>query len=258
MEIEEFINKIICDDCIEELKKIPEKSIDLIFADPPYNIGIDYDTYKDNKSYSEYVFWSEKWIDGCLRVLKENGSIYIAIRDDYAAEIVMMMKRKGMHLRNWIIWYYTFGQSMKKKFSLSHTHILYFVKNPKNFTFNADAIRVTSVRQIIGDKRAYPKGKLPDDVWQFNTNSYEDVWKISRVAGTFNERIKGFPCQMPEKLLDRVIEVSSNKNDVVLDPFVGSGTTCFVAKKLGRKYIGIDISPNYCKITENRLKSILG
>jgi len=244
--ISEFINRIICEDCIKVMNTMPEKSVDLIFADPPYNIGLKYDNHKDNMPYEEYINWTERWITAALRVLKDNGSIYIAIGDEYAAEVVMILKKKGLYMRNWIIWHYTFGQNQRKKFSRSHTHILYFTKHPTEFIFNADNIRVRSVRQEIGDKRANPKGKIPDD-----------VWKISRVAGTFKERVKNFPCQMPLALLERVIKASSNVGNIVLDPFIGSGTTAVACKKLGRKYIGIDISPNYVKNVENRLKSML-
>jgi len=244
--ITEFVNKIICGDCIEILNDLPEKSVDLIFADPPYNIGLKYDNHKDDMPYEEYVNWSEKWISACVRILKDEGSIYIAIGDEYAAEVVSILK-KYLFMRNWIIWHYTFGQNQRKKFSRSHTHILYFTKHPTKFTFNSDDIRIKSVRQEIGDKRANPKGKIPDD-----------VWKISRVAGTFKERVRNFPCQMPMALLERVIKASSNRGDIVLDPFIGSGTTAVASKKLGRKYIGIDISPNYVKNVENRLKSMLG
>jgi site-specific DNA-methyltransferase (adenine-specific) len=245
-QISEFVNKIICGDCVKVMNTIPEKSVDLIFADPPYNIGLKYDNHKDNMPYEEYLNWTEKWITACLRVLKDTGSIYIAIGDEYAAEVVSILKKKGLSMRNWIIWHYTFGQNQRKKFSRAHTHIIYFTKDQTNFTFNSDDIRVKSVRQKIGDKRANPKGKIPDD-----------VWKISRVAGTFKERVKNFPCQMPLALLERVIKASSNAGDIVLDPFIGSGTTAVASKKLGRKYIGIDISPNYVKNVENRLKSML-
>ncbi len=245
--IGEFVNNIICGDCVEIMNTMPEKSVDLIFADPPYNIGLKYDNHKDNMPYEEYVNWTEKWISACLRVLKDDGSIYIAIGDEYAAEVVAILKKNGLFMRNWIIWHYTFGQNQRKKFSRAHTHILYFTKHPTNFTFNSDDIRIKSVRQEIGDKRANPKGKIPDD-----------VWKISRVAGTFKERVRNFPCQMPMALLEMVVKASSNHSNIVLDPFIGSGTTAVASKKLGRKYIGIDISPNYVKNVENRLKGMLG
>tara|TARA_B100000965_G_scaffold60045_1_gene46066 strand:+ start:2841 stop:4328 length:1488 start_codon:yes stop_codon:yes gene_type:complete len=241
-EIEDFFDKIFLGDCISIMKTMPSGKIDLIFADPPYNIGIKYDTYNDKMPYEEYLDWSEQWLEECVRLLSDNGSIYVAINDDYAAELTLIMKRLGLHMRNWIIWYYTFGQAMSKKFSRSHTHILYFTKDKKDFIFNADDIRVESVRQKIGDKRANPKGKVPDD-----------VWKISRVAGTFKERLPGLPTQLPIELLQRVVAASSNPDSIVFDPFCGSGTTPYVAKQMDRKYIATEISPNYCNVARERL-----
>ncbi len=146
-------------------------------------------------------------------------------------------------MRNWIIWHYTFGQQTKNKFARSHTHIFYFVNDPKNFTFNDYAVRVPSDRQLIyEDKRANPAGKMPDDVW-------ED----SRVCGTFKERTGWHPCQMPEQLLMRIVAASSNAGDCVLDPFVGSGTTAAAASKLRRNYVGIEISADYAKKANQRL-----
>ena len=241
------INKIYLGDCIKIMKQLPENSIDLIFADPPFNIGLKYENYTDNLSYSEYYKWSEKWIAECFRLLKTSGSFYIAIGDEFAAEINIIMKKTGLHFRNWIIWYYTFGQNQRKKFNRSHTHILYFTKHTDKFYFNADDIRIPSARQLkYNDKRANPKGKIPDD-----------VWKISRVCGTFNERLGDHPCQMPESLLERIIKASSKKNDIVLDPFGGTGTTAFVAHKFNRKYITIDISETYYKLINDRLSGKL-
>lgn len=243
--IKDFENKILLGNCIEVMKTLPENSIDLIFADPPYNIGLKYDTHNDSIPYEDYINWSEEWLTECSRLLKNNGSIYIAINDEHAAELVLILKKLGLQMRNWLIWHYTFGQAQRKKFSRAHTHILYFTKS-NDFTFNPEEIRIKSVRQLIGDKRANPEGKIPDD-----------VWTVSRIAGTFKERIKDFPCQMPEKILETIVNASSNKGDIVLDPFSGSGTTSYVAKKLGRKYIGIEKSEKYYKMSTNRIKSML-
>lgn len=256
-DIGDFENKIILGDCIEVMKNMPSGKIDLIFADPPYNIGIKYHNHNDKMEYKKFIEWCENWIKELFRLLSSNGSVYIAINDENAAEMVMLLKKLGLTMRNWIIWHYTFGQAQKKKFSRSHTHILYFTKDKDNFIFNHDEIRINSIRQKIGDKRANPKGKIPDDVWENGISEEEDVWKISRVAGTFHERVKGFPCQMPVKLLERIIKTSSNKESIILDPFSGSGTTAYVAKRLGRKFIAIDKSPEYCKISKNRIKSML-
>jgi DNA modification methylase len=242
-----FKNKILCGDCIEILQKAKEPFADLIFADPPFNIGYQYDKYHDKVEKNNYIAWTRDWMSACLNVLKPAGSFYIAIGDDYAAHVRLIGEDLGLTLRNWIIWHYTFGQQTKAKFARAHTHIFYFVRNPKEYTFHDWAIRVPSDRQLIyNDKRAEARGKMPDDVW----NTY------SRVCGTFKERQGWHPCQMPELLLARIIAVSSSPGDLVLDPFIGSGTTAAVAVQLKRAYCGIDISKKYVENTQKRLEKM--
>ncbi len=241
--MQELLNKIICGDCIETLSKIGEPFADLIFADPPFNIGYKYDKYHDKVERNNYIAWTKDWMTACKKVLKPTGSFYIAIGDDYAANVKVIADEIGLTMRNWIIWHYTFGQQTKDKFARSHTHIFYFANNPKNFTFNDFAVRVPSDRQLIyADKRANPAGKIPDDVWD-----------NPRVCGTFKERTGWHPCQMPEQLLMRIVAASSNSGDCVLDPFVGSGTTAAAAIKLRRNYVGIEISADYAKKGRQRL-----
>ena len=160
-----------------------------------------------------------------------------------------------------MIWYYTFGVNCKFKFSRSHTHLFHFVKDPKQFTFNVENIRVPSARQLVyGDIAANAKGRLPDDTWILRPQDLpegfqedESVWYVPRVCGTFKERAGFHGCQMPEQLLGRIINASSNPGETVLDPFGGSGTTLIVAKKLGRKFIGFELSENYAKRIQDRL-----
>ena len=243
--MQKFLNKIMCGDCIEVLSEIGEPFADLIFADPPFNIGYKYDKYYDKIKSKNYIAWTKDWMTICKKVLKPHGSFYIAIGDEYAANVKIIADEIGLFMRNWIIWHYTFGQQMKNKFARAHTHIFYFVHNKNNFTFNDDAARVISDRQKkYQDKRANPEGKMPDDVWD----------EYPRVCGTFRERID-FPCQMPESLLARIIRVSSNEEDWVLDPFSGSGTTAVVAAKLGRNFTGIDISEEYVRKSKERVQS---
>ena len=245
--MQEMLNKILCGDSIELLNQADKPFADLIFADPPFNIGYKYDKYHDKVKKNNYVAWTKDWMAACKKVLKPTGSFYIAIGDDYAANVKLIAEELGLVMRNWIIWHYTFGQQTKNKFARSHTHIFYFVNDKNNFTFNDYAVRVLSDRQLIyNDKRANPAGKMPDDVW----NNYP------RVCGTFKERAGWHPCQMPESLLARIISVSSNSSDCVLDPFVGSGTTAVVAYNLGRSYCGIDVSKNYVENTKKRLAQL--
>jgi site-specific DNA-methyltransferase (adenine-specific) len=242
-----YQNKLLCGDCIDILNKAGKPFADLVFADPPFNIGYQYDKYHDKVEKVNYLNWTRDWMAACVRVLKPHGSFYIAIGDDYAAHVRVIGDELGLHLRNWIIWHYTFGQQTKAKFARSHTHIFYFVNNEKTYTFNDWKIRLPSDRQLLyNDKRANATGKMPDDVW----NTY------SRVCGTFKERQGWHPCQMPELLLARIIAVSTNPGDLVLDPFSGSGTTAAAAVQLGRDYCGIDISDNYVENTKTRLREL--
>ncbi len=240
-----FQNQIICGDCIELLSEVNEPFADLVFADPPFNIGYQYDHYQDTLEKDKYIHWTRDWMAACANVLKPTGSFYIAIGAEYAAHIRIIGEELGLICRNWIIWHYTFGQHGKTKFSRAHTHIFYFAKDEKLCTFNDLAVRLPSDRQLIyNDSRANATGKIPDDVW----NTY------ARVCGTFKERQSWHPCQMPELLLARIIAASSNPGDWVLDPFNGSGTTAAAAMQLGRDYCGLDISENYVENTKIRLK----
>jgi site-specific DNA-methyltransferase (adenine-specific) len=254
---------ILTGDCLKHLAGLPAESVDLAFADPPFNIGYEYDLYDDRAPRADYLAWTERWLEGVRRVLRPTGSFYVAIGDEYAAEMKVRLDGLGLTLRNWIVWHYTFGVHCTKKFNRSHAHIFYYVVDPKHFTFNADAVRVASARQTTyADRRANPAGKVPDDTWVLRPQEEErafrpdgDTWYVPRVCGTFKERT-GHPCQMPEAVLERIIRASSNPGDLVLDPFAGSGTTLATAKRLGRHYLGIELSPEYADAVRQRLKLI--
>jgi len=277
------VNQILIGDCIKQMQKLPADSVDLVFADPPYNIGYNYDQYEDKRDDHEYIQWTKDWIDGCSRILKPEGSLYILIGDEYAAETRLHLKElernKQLVFRNWIIWHYTFGQNCKIKFNRSHAHLFYcvgsalsnvpgtrnIVKNPP-FTFNRQEIAVASARQTTyNDSRANPKGKMPDDTWYLRPQNAqvdemsryfradEDTWYLSRLCGTFRERQQWHPCQLPEALLERVIKLSSDKDQIVFDPFVGSGTTLAVAHRLGRKWLGCELSKEYATKARKRV-----
>jgi site-specific DNA-methyltransferase (adenine-specific) len=254
---------ILLGDCLEQLAALPAASVDLAFADPPFNIGYEYDVYDDRRARADYLSWTESWLAAVRRVLKPAGSFYVAIGDEYAAEIKVRLDGLGLTLRNWIVWHYTFGVHCTRKFTRSHAHIFYYVVDPQSFTFNADTVRVPSARQTTyADRRANPKGRVPDDTWVLRPQEDErffrpddDTWYESRVCGTFKERV-GHPCQMPEAVLERIIRASSNPGDLVLDPFAGSATTLAVAKRLGRRWLGIELSPDYHELGTRRLGAI--
>jgi site-specific DNA-methyltransferase (adenine-specific) len=248
------------------MRKLGDGAIDLVFADPPFNIGYEYDVYDDKKERDEYLKWSREWIAGVYNVLKPTGTFWLAIGDEYAAELKLISQEVGFHPRSWVIWYYTFGVNCKQKFTRSHAHLFHFVKDPRNFTFRGEELenRVPSARQLVyADARANSTGRLPDDTWILRPQDMvegftpgEDTWYIPRVAGTFKERAGFHGCQMPEQLLGRIIRICSHENEIVLDPFSGSATTLATAKKLGRQFVGFDLSPEYIKQGTDRLESI--
>lgn len=251
-------------DCVQAMGQLEPGSVDLVFADPPFNIGYEYDVYQDKKDAPSYLSWSREWMTAVHTALKPTGTFWLAIGDDYAAELKILSQQVGFHCRSWVIWYYTFGVNCKYKFSRSHTHLFHFVKHPKKFTFNREAILVPSARQLVyKDKRGALEGRLPDDTWVLRPqdlpdgfNPDESTWYFPRVAGTFKEREGFHGCQMPEQLLGRIIKVSSNPGELVLDPFSGSATTVSVAKKLARRFVSFDISEEYIERGLNRLEAI--
>ena len=274
-------DQIIRKDCVKWLKTLDASSADLVFADPPFNIGYKYDVYDDRREVDDYLEWSREWITGVARVLKPNGTFWLAIGDEHAAELKVLCTRDiGFHCRSWVVWFYTFGVHCTQKFTRSHAHLFYFVKDSKKFTFNSEAVRVPSARELVyGDKRANPAGRLPDDTWMMTPVlppdvptcdgfvlrpqdiperfvPHSDTWFYSRVAGTFKERGGWHGCQMPEQLLGRIIKACSNEGDVILDPFAGSGTTPAVAKKLNRHYLACELSAEYARNVRKRLKAI--
>jgi site-specific DNA-methyltransferase (adenine-specific) len=259
------LNKVYEGDSVQLLDRVAAQSVDLVFADPPFNIGYKYDLYNDKRSGKEYLDWSKAWMSRVYKVLKATGTFWLAIGDEYAAELKVIAQNEiGFSCRSWVIWYYTFGVNCVRAFSRSHTHLFHFTKSPDNFTFNSEnpSIRILSARQLVyADRRANSNRRLPDNTWILRPQDAQpwgfapmhDTWYFARVAGTFHEREGFHGCQMPEQLLGRIIRVSSHPQDVVLDPFAGSGTTLTVAKKLGRRWLGIELSKDYVNKIQNRL-----
>jgi DNA modification methylase len=259
------VDSLLNEDCIRGMRRLDDGSVDLAFADPPFNIGYTYDVYDDARAAEEYLDWSRQWTAEVVRALKPDGTFWLAIGDEFAAELKVMLQREHrLHCRSWVVWYYTFGVNCKQKFSRSHAHLFHMVKNPRRFTFNTEAIRVPSARQLVyGDRRANPTGRLPDDTWILRPQDLPDgfradgdTWYFSRVCGTFKERAGWHGCQMPEQLLGRIIRACSRRGELVLDPFAGSGTTLAVAKKLGRRFLGFELSPQYAGQIRKRLAAI--
>jgi DNA modification methylase len=234
------IDTIIAGDCLAVLPTLPAGCADLVFADPPFNIGYQYDQYDDRRERTDYLAWADRWLAEAVRVLTPHGSLCVTMCAELSCYYQVRLYEMGLTFRNTIIWHETFSTHQNHKFGRDHRPILYFTRHRKRFTFNPDAIRVRSRRQEMGDKRANPLGRVPGDVWQF-----------PRLPGNAKERT-GHPCQMPETVLDRIIRATTNPGDLVLDPFAGSGTTLAVAKKLGRNFVGVELSEQYADAARAR------
>lgn len=242
--------QIIHGDAIEILKSIPDESVDLIFADPPYNIGKNFAGRKDKwKTDEDYLKWCYEWIDLCIKKLKLNGSFYVMTSTQYMPYFDIFIRDKVTILSR-IVWSYdSSGVQAKNYFGSMYEPILYCVKDKNNYTFNADDILVeakTGAKRKLIDYRKnppqpYKTEKVPGNVWDF-----------ARVRYRMNE-YENHPTQKPISLLERIIKASSNEGDVVLDPFSGTFTTCYVAQQLKRKFIGIEIQEEYFKIGLRRL-----
>jgi DNA modification methylase len=236
-------------DVIDGLQSISDelRKAELIFADPPYNIGIDYGNGEeaDKLTNFEYMIWVDRWLNECVNLLSDNGTMWVMIGDEYAGEYACKLKQLGLTIRNWVKWYETFGVTCKDKFNRTSRHLFYCVKDPKNFTFNAEFVTRPSDRQTkYNDRRAAPDGKL-----------WDDVWSIPRLTGTCNERVPDVPTQLPLDLVRPIIESCSMPGDLVVDPFAGSGTTGVAALQTGRWFAGVEAQPKYCEIIKGRLRN---
>lgn len=231
--------KIIQGDCLEVMKEISANSIDLIVADPPYNLGKDYGNNHDLIGFEEYLHFSRKWLQLAQEKLKPTGSIYVCMGVRFISYLYHILDQEiGMYFNSWITWHYTQGIGKTKGFSPRHDDVLMFTKSEK-FKFNLDNIRIP---QKYYRERNNMAGANPGDVWQFSHVHYS------------NPEREDHPTQKPEGLIERIILASSDENDAVLDPFLGSGTTARVCQQLNRNCIGIELNPLFVKMAENRLR----
>lgn len=242
-------HKIIHGDVLTAIKTIETESVDLIFADPPYNIGKDFDGLKEQWSEDDFLEWCYEWLEECYRVLKKDGTFYL-MNSTENMPFLDIWCRKKFHIKSRIVWTYdSSGVQAKKYFGSLYEPILMMTKSKDNYTFNHEDIMVeakTGAKRKLMDYRKNPPQP-------YNTKKVPgNVWEYSRVRYKMFE-YENHPTQKPEALLERIVKASSNIDDIVLDPFSGSFTTCATARKLGRKSIGIEINEDYTKIGIRRL-----
>ena len=243
---------LIVGDCRDILPRLPERgSVDLVFADPPFNRGVRYDRWSDDLSREAYERFTFDWMDACIAMLSRRGSMWINVPDEIAAEVVLHGKRRGLHLMNWCIWHFRFGAHRRTGFIESKTHALCLSRDPIRRIWNPDPILEPSDRSTVyEDKRTRSKTgrsalRVPLDVW------YGPFW--GRIHGKSRERRVNHRNQLPEAYLERIILASSDPGSLVLDPFCGSGTTSTVARAYGRPSISIEISPSTARHAWERI-----
>ncbi|MBP6550761.1 MAG: adenine-specific DNA-methyltransferase [Flavobacterium sp.] len=244
-------HKIIYADALDALKMLQDNSVDLIFADPPYNIGKNFNGKIEKWETEEsYLEWCYEWLDLCIQKLKPSGSFYVMTATQFMPYFDIFLRKKLTVLSR-IVWSYdSSGVQAKKYFGSMYEPILFCVKDKNNYTFNSDDILVEAKsgakRKLIDYRKAVPalysSVKVPGNVWEYTRVRYR------------MEEYENHPTQKPIALLERIIKASSNEGDLVLDPFSGTFTTCFVAKELNRNSIGIELQDEYIKIGLRRLQ----
>ncbi len=245
----DWVNQVFCEDALEGIARIPDASIDLILTDPPYNLGKDYGNASDQQSVEAYLAWTEQWIAAVLPKLKANGSLYIFLTWRFAPEIFVMLKKR-MTMMNEIIWdrrVPSMGGSVRS-FSSVHDTIGFFV-NRKDYYFDLDAVRIPYDAET---KKARSRSIFVGAKWLEVGYNPKDVWSVSRLHREHPERAD-HPTQKPLEIIERMVKASCPPGGVVLDPFMGSGTTAIAAKRLGRQFTGFELNPAYCEIIQARL-----
>jgi site-specific DNA-methyltransferase (adenine-specific) len=245
--MENYINNIIQGDCLALLKTMPDNSVDMTFADPPFNLKKGYNSYKDKLALQEYLDWCESWITEMVRITKPTGSIFLHNIPKWLTYYTACLNKQA-DFKHWISWDAPTAP-MGKTLQPNHYGILFYAKDVKQLKFHEIRYphKRTRKERILakdyGGKKAllHPFGPLVSDVWT-------DIHRVKH-----NKYRDEHPCQLPIHLMERIVLMSTNEGDIVLDPFNGTGTTAIAAKRLGRNYIGFELDAQYVAITKQKL-----
>jgi DNA modification methylase len=267
--------EIIEGDALTALDQIPDGSCKLVVTSPPYNIGKEYE--RDRRlSLEEYLEWIDAILEKACRKVSDDGHLcwqtgnFVDDGEVFPLDAFFykLIKERGFKLRNRIIWHFNFGLNATSRFSGRYETMLWFTKSD-NYTFNLDPVRV---RQLYPGKRhpsrkgplagkpsGNPKGKNPSDFWEFDPSQAFGVcpiWELPNVKANHPEKTQ-HPCQFPSELVERCVLALTNKDDIVLDPFIGSGTTALAALQHARRAIGIDRDARYVQLARHRLELLV-
>ncbi len=251
--LQEIVDRTICQDIFEIVDWLPEHSVDLLFADPPYNLSKAFNAVSfAQMSLADYEIWLASWLEKLTRTLKPTASIYIC-GDWQSSTAIHRVLDRLFTVRNRITWEREKGRGAKTNWK-NCSEDVWFCTMSDDYTFNVDDVKLK--RQVMApytDQKGKPKDWNESDNGRFRLTHPSNMWTDLTVPFWSMPENTDHPTQKPEKMLAKIILASSNEGDVVLDPFLGSGTTSVVAKKLGRHYVGIEIDELYCCLAEKRL-----
>lgn len=247
-------------DCISAMRKLQDspKFVNLVVTSPPYNIGKEYEYIQEIDSY---VSWCTQWLECLYGVTVDNGSFWLNLgyleisgRGKNVPISYLLWDKSKFFLEQEIVWHYGAGVASKKRLSPRNEKWLFYVKDEKDYVFNLDEIRDPNVKypnqRKNGKLRCNPLGKNPSDVW--------DIPKVTSGQNRSSKERTNHPAQFPIELVERIVKLSSNVGDIILDPFSGSGTTGICACALNRLYVGFEINRKYCDITVERFEQFKG
>jgi len=248
---------IYCQDCIKGMQKLPNNLVNLTVTSPPYNIGKEYESLIET---SDYIDWCVKWIREIYRITSANGAFwlnvgYFEVKNKGLAVPIpyLLWDKTDFYLLQEIVWNYAAGVACKSRFSPRNEKLLWYVKNQQQYTFNLDDVRDPNVKypnqKKNGKLKCNPLGKNPTDVWQ--------IAKVTSGTNRSSKERTPHPAQFPTEMIERIIKSSSNWGDLVIDPFMGSGSTAVAAIENGRNVIGFEIEEKYVQIAQKRIESYL-
>lgn len=249
--LEDYMNKIVLGDCIVGMQSLPDNCVDLVIADPPYNLDKNFGAWDESKRHDEWLPWSKKWLDQAKRILKPGGNVFVYGIHRHLCWLQCYMYEIGLSYRRQIIWFYQngFAGYSSRTLAAHYEPILWFSKGEK-YTYNPIREPYKSEERlkykITKNGKVWepnPEGRLAGDVWEFPT-----------LAGRrFREEKVDHPTQKPLSISLRIVKHFSNENDLIVIPFAGSGSECLAAIMEKRNYIGFELNPDYIKIAENRI-----
>jgi DNA modification methylase len=234
-------------DCMKYMQTLPDSSVDLVITDPPFNIGKKYDSYSDNLKFEEYLNWCYNWLDETTRILKPGGSLYLFNYPENNAYLKVYLDKK-LNFRRWLTWHYNTNTGHSKINYTRTQHSILFYTKGDNYIFNKEEVvqpyknpTDKRIKKLLADGK---KGTGPYDVFIFNIVKNVSKQKTEHIA------------QLPVELVEIFVKASSLQNQLIFDPFMGSGTTAVAAKKNGRHYLGCEISKKYYNIIQTRLSDL--